>query len=49
MDDALTALGDLAQAWRGRFALPVVAITGSCGKTTTKEMIAQVLSRTYGS
>ncbi len=47
VDDALTALGDLAHAWRGRFALPVVAITGSCGKTTTKEMTAQVLSRTY--
>ncbi|MGO9621219.1 MAG: UDP-N-acetylmuramoyl-tripeptide--D-alanyl-D-alanine ligase [Desulfobaccales bacterium] len=47
VDAALTALGDLAHAWRGRFALPVVAITGSCGKTTTKEMTAQVLSRTY--
>jgi len=47
VDAALTALGDLAHAWRGRFALPMVAITGSCGKTTTKEMTAQVLSRTY--
>ena len=47
VDAALTALGDLAHAWRRRFALPVVAITGSCGKTTTKEMTAQVLSRTY--
>jgi len=47
VDAALTALGDLAHAWRGRFALPVVAITGSCGKTTTKEMTAQVLSRAY--
>ena len=41
--DALTALGDLAQAWRLRFQVPVVGITGSCGKTTTKEMIAAVL------
>ncbi len=42
--DALTALGDLAQAWRARFTVPVVGITGSCGKTTTKEMIATVLA-----
>jgi UDP-N-acetylmuramoyl-tripeptide--D-alanyl-D-alanine ligase len=42
--DALTALGDLAQAWRARFNVPVVGITGSCGKTTTKEMIATVLA-----
>jgi len=42
--DTLTALGDLAQAWRARFSMPVVALTGSCGKTTTKEMIARVLS-----
>jgi UDP-N-acetylmuramoyl-tripeptide--D-alanyl-D-alanine ligase len=45
--DTLAALGDLARAWRGRFEVPVVAITGSCGKTTTKEMIAQVLSRSF--
>jgi UDP-N-acetylmuramoyl-tripeptide--D-alanyl-D-alanine ligase len=43
----LTALGDLAHAWRRRFTGPVVAVTGSCGKTTTKEMIARVLSRSY--
>jgi UDP-N-acetylmuramoyl-tripeptide--D-alanyl-D-alanine ligase len=45
--DPLTALGDLARAWRGRFRVPVVAVTGSCGKTTTKEMIAQVLTPAY--
>jgi UDP-N-acetylmuramoyl-tripeptide--D-alanyl-D-alanine ligase len=45
--DTLTALGDLAASWRRRFAVPVVAITGSCGKTTTKEMIAQVLSPSF--
>jgi UDP-N-acetylmuramoyl-tripeptide--D-alanyl-D-alanine ligase len=45
--DALAALGDLARAWRGRFQVPVVAITGSCGKTTTKEMIAAVLARSF--
>ena len=47
VNDALAALGDLARAWRGRFAVPVVAVTGSCGKTTTKEMIAQVLSGSF--
>ncbi len=45
--DALASLGDLARAWRGRFQVPVVAITGSCGKTTTKEMIAAVLARSF--
>ena len=45
--DGLAALGDLARAWRDRFQVPVVAITGSCGKTTTKEMIGAVLSRSY--
>ncbi len=47
VNDTLTALGDLAQAWRARFSIPVVAITGSCGKTTTKEMIAGVLSLSF--
>jgi len=45
--DTLKALGDLAHFWRRRFPGPVVAITGSCGKTTTKEMIAQVLGSRY--
>jgi UDP-N-acetylmuramoyl-tripeptide--D-alanyl-D-alanine ligase len=45
--DALTALGDLARAWRARFRVPVVGITGSCGKTTTKEMIAAVLGPAF--
>ena len=47
MPDTLQALGDLAHFWRQKFSGPVVAITGSCGKTTTKEMIAQVLSRKF--
>ena len=42
--DTLTALGDLAAAHRQRFSLPVVAITGSNGKTTTKEMLAAILA-----
>lgn len=43
--DTLTALGDLAHAWRKRFSMPVLAITGSSGKTTTKEMTAAILSQ----
>jgi UDP-N-acetylmuramoyl-tripeptide--D-alanyl-D-alanine ligase len=42
--DTLRALGDLAAAYRRRFDLSVVAITGSNGKTTTKEMLATILA-----
>jgi len=42
--DTLAALGDLAAAWRARFKVKVAAVTGSIGKSTTKEMIAAVLS-----
>ncbi len=45
--DTLKALGDLALFHRKKFALPIIAITGSSGKTTTKEMIAAVLSSSY--
>ncbi|MBI5137547.1 MAG: UDP-N-acetylmuramoyl-tripeptide--D-alanyl-D-alanine ligase [Nitrospirae bacterium] len=41
--DTEAALRDLARAWRARFRLPVAAITGSCGKTTTKEMARAIL------
>lgn len=44
--DTLRALGDLAAFHRNRFAVPVVAVTGSNGKTTTKEMLAAILRRT---
>jgi UDP-N-acetylmuramoyl-tripeptide--D-alanyl-D-alanine ligase len=37
------ALGNLAAFWRRRFAIPLVAVTGSNGKTTVKEMIASIL------
>jgi UDP-N-acetylmuramoyl-tripeptide--D-alanyl-D-alanine ligase len=43
--DALRALQTLGQAWRTDFTLPIVAIAGSNGKTTTKEMAAAILSR----
>jgi UDP-N-acetylmuramoyl-tripeptide--D-alanyl-D-alanine ligase len=45
--DTLRALGDLAHFWRLKFSCPVIAITGSCGKTTTKEMVARVLGRKF--
>jgi UDP-N-acetylmuramoyl-tripeptide--D-alanyl-D-alanine ligase len=41
--DTLGALGDLAALYRQRFPIPVVGITGSNGKTTTKEMLASIL------
>jgi UDP-N-acetylmuramoyl-tripeptide--D-alanyl-D-alanine ligase len=44
--DTLRALGDLAAAWRERLRGPLVAITGSSGKTTTKEMLASILKET---
>lgn len=46
VDDTLTALGDLARKARRRLAgVPVVGITGSVGKTTTKDLLAAVLAR----
>ena len=45
--DTLLAFGDIARAYRQASGVPVVAITGSVGKTTTKEMISCVLSGTY--
>ena len=44
VDDTRAALGRLARAWRDRFPGPVVAVTGSNGKTTVKEMAARVLA-----
>lgn len=41
--DTQAALADLGRAARARLACPVIAVTGSCGKTTTKEMIGQIL------
>jgi len=49
VDDTRLALGRLAAAWRGRFDIPVVAITGSNGKTTVKEMLAAILRAEAGS
>ncbi|MBL8511034.1 MAG: UDP-N-acetylmuramoyl-tripeptide--D-alanyl-D-alanine ligase [Betaproteobacteria bacterium] len=49
VDDPLFALGTLAAAWRSRFTLPVVALTGSNGKTTVKEMLRAILLAHCGS
>jgi len=43
--DSLAGLGRLAAAWRARIPARVVAITGSNGKTTVKEMVAAILAR----
>lgn len=47
IDDVLTALQQLAKHHRQQFSIPFVAITGSNGKTTTKELIHAVLSTTF--
>ncbi|KAI5916320.1 UDP-N-acetylmuramoyl-tripeptide--D-alanyl-D-alanine ligase [Thauera sp. 2A1] len=43
VDDTRLALGTLAAAWRARFAVPLIGVTGSNGKTTVKEMCAAIL------
>jgi UDP-N-acetylmuramoyl-tripeptide--D-alanyl-D-alanine ligase len=46
--DTRMALGTLAKHWRRRFDIPVIAVTGSNGKTTVKEMIAACLREHHG-
>ena len=48
VDDVLSALGRLAAWWRSRFDCPLVALTGSSGKTTVKEMLAGILREAAG-
>ena len=48
VDDTLAALGALAHGWRRGFSLPMVAVTGSNGKTTVKEMIATIFAAAVG-
>ena len=45
--DALKAWGDLACAFRKKFKIPIVAVTGSNGKTTTKDLTAALLSQKF--
>ncbi|MBF0550380.1 MAG: UDP-N-acetylmuramoyl-tripeptide--D-alanyl-D-alanine ligase [Deltaproteobacteria bacterium] len=45
--DTLLALGDLAASYRRRFHMKLVGITGSNGKTSTKEMLGRILERRY--
>lgn len=47
VSDPGRAFLDLAHAWRMRFQIPVIGVTGSVGKTTTKQMIACVLSQRF--
>lgn len=47
VDDTLQALKDGAESYRQTFDIPVIGITGSVGKTSTKEMVAGILSQKY--
>ncbi len=46
--DTRHALGQMANAWRRRFDIPLIGVTGSNGKTTVKEMIASILVAAFG-
>ena len=48
VEDTRVSLGSLAAAWRARFAIPLIAVAGSNGKTTVKEMIAAILREHFG-
>ncbi|AIL32316.1 UDP-N-acetylmuramoyl-L-alanyl-D-glutamate--2,6-diaminopimelate ligase [Basilea psittacipulmonis] len=48
VEDTYDALASMATAWRKQFQVPVIAVTGSNGKTTCKEMIASILHQAYG-
>ena len=47
VEDVLTALQDLAREYRRTYTCPVLGLTGSNGKTTTKELVTAVLNRKY--
>jgi len=47
VNDSIKALGDIGNFHRSRFAIPIIGITGSNGKTTTKEMTAAILNKKF--
>ena len=47
VEDSLNALGDIARFWRMKHPIPLIGITGSNGKTTTKEMIGIILEKSF--
>jgi len=47
VEDTRTALSNIARAHRNRFDIPIIGISGSNGKTTTKDMIAHILGRAF--
>jgi UDP-N-acetylmuramoyl-tripeptide--D-alanyl-D-alanine ligase len=47
VEDCLASLQELAKYHRKQFSIPFIAITGSNGKTTTKELVSEVLATTY--
>ena len=47
VEDSLTSLQNIARYWRKKLSLGVVGITGSVGKSSTKELVAEVLSQKY--
>lgn len=47
VDDTTRALQEIAHFYRGKFDIPVIALTGTSGKTTTKEMLGAVLAQKF--
>ena len=47
VEDTVKALGDVAKIWRSKLKTKIIGITGSAGKTTTKEMLATLLSEKF--
>jgi UDP-N-acetylmuramoyl-tripeptide--D-alanyl-D-alanine ligase len=48
VSDSRRALGEIAAGWRARFSMPLIAVTGSNGKTTVKEMVSAILAVRFG-
>ncbi len=46
--DSRAALGQLAKSWRQQYSLPLIAVTGSNGKTTVTQMLASILRAAWG-